>query len=304
MTSHAIAGRYNTNQVIAMTWMFSPKVIKELAQTGKSATFGRLIKTANLWQNLPNPRELRIRDAYDIVYNVLKDGNNRSAYIYKNVLTRKRFLGIHSLKTASLLTEFRVGKSKADVVILNGTSTAYEIKSERDTFFRLSGQIDSYLDVFDKVYVISSEDNSEQLMSILSNQVGVMALNKRQCITTIRKALSNKDSISPSVFFDSLTREEAEAVLKLYNIDIPKVPNTRIRSELKSLFFELGASRVHDGAVTVLKQSRSLSPLSDFLFLLPDSLKAVGVSTLIPHPARETLINTLDLSLHTAYRWS
>ncbi len=304
MSSRAIAGEYNTNQVIAMTWLFSSKVIKELAQKGESSTFSRLIKAADLWPRLPNCEKLRIRDAYDIVYNILKNGDNRSAYIYKNVLTRKRFLGIHSLKTASLLTEFRVGNSKADVVILNGTSTAYEIKSERDTFLRLGSQISSYLNVFDNVYVISSEDNCERLMSLLPPQVGIMALNKRQCISTIRDALSNKRNISPSIFFDSLTRKEAEEVLKLYSITIPKVPNTKIRNELKSLFIELGASRVHDGAVTVLKKSRSLSPLSDFLFLLPDSLKAAGLSISMPLTAREQLIDTLDLSLNTAYRWS
>lgn len=47
-----------------------------------------------------------------------------------NVIANKILLGKHSLNTSHMLSEFRVGYNKADVVIINGTSSVYEIKSE------------------------------------------------------------------------------------------------------------------------------------------------------------------------------
>jgi hypothetical protein len=304
MLAGAGIGEFNPKQISAMTHLFSSGIIRELALKGKSPAFSRLAKSTNLESRLTKGARSEIRDIYDAAYDVLKDGDNRCAYIYKNVLTQKRFLGIHSLKTASLLTEFRVGNSKADVVILNGTSTAYEIKSERDSFARLDGQLNSYLRVFDNVYVVSSEDNCGSLVDVLPPQVGIMALNRKQCVSTIRRAISNKDNISPEILFDSMTRIEAEDVLRLFGIPIPQLPNTLIRSALRSLFVDLGAARAHDGAIAILKHSRSLFPLGDFLYALPDSLKAAGAGTPIPPLARERLVRTLDLSLSAAYAWS
>ncbi|MEI9986083.1 MAG: sce7726 family protein [Aliidongia sp.] len=53
-------------------------------------------------------------------------------------VTQKILMGKHSLRTASMLNEFRAGSCKADLVILNGTATVYEIKSERDSLTRLA----------------------------------------------------------------------------------------------------------------------------------------------------------------------
>src|SRR4029453_5364083 len=95
---------------------------------------------------------------FDAAFAVLKKGGLRDEYIYKAALTHRVLLGKHSLKTASMLTEFRAGDCKADISILNGTTTVFEIKSERDSLTRLARQIENYKRVFASVFVIGGEN--------------------------------------------------------------------------------------------------------------------------------------------------
>ncbi|PKG80047.1 hypothetical protein CXF80_18020 [Shewanella sp. Actino-trap-3] len=75
------------------------------------------------------------------------DKHYRYEYFYKNTIANNRLLGRHSLRTAAMITEFRVGRNIADCVIFNGSSTCYEIKTEFDSLSRLDAQLDSYLQI-------------------------------------------------------------------------------------------------------------------------------------------------------------
>lgn len=89
----------------------------------------------------------------------------RHEYIYKAAPTHKILLGKHSLHSASVINEFRVGECKADVAILNGTATVYEVKSERDSLAWLERQIRANATVFAKVYVIASESHIQAVLT-------------------------------------------------------------------------------------------------------------------------------------------
>lgn len=55
------------------------------------------------------------------------------------------------------MSEFWVDMSKADSVVLNGTSTVYEIKTEFDNLSRLPQQLTDYSKVFDHINVVTHE---------------------------------------------------------------------------------------------------------------------------------------------------
>ena len=74
----------------------------------------------------------------------------------------------HSQK-ATLLTELNVGKSKADLVVINGTTTVYEIKTELDSTARLEGQLSDYIQVFDRVNVITCESKVKNIEKIINS---------------------------------------------------------------------------------------------------------------------------------------
>src|SRR5689334_13769722 len=126
----------------AITRLFSSSVVRELARKGKSPIFARLARQSELFDRLEVNR--CVHDLFDLAFSFLQREGYRDEYIYRAALTQKVLLGRHSLQTASMLNEFRVGDCKADVAILNGTATVYEIKSERDSLTRLQRQVASY----------------------------------------------------------------------------------------------------------------------------------------------------------------
>lgn len=65
---------------------------------------------------------------------------------------------------------------RADIVVANGKLQAYEIKSDADSLIRLQGQIDTYLQFFDKVTLICSPKFSTKALELLPNSVEVLEL--------------------------------------------------------------------------------------------------------------------------------
>ncbi|WP_459594903.1 sce7726 family protein, partial [Enterobacter hormaechei] len=85
-------------------------------------------------------------------------------------------LGKHSLRTACMLNEFRIGSCKAALIILNGTGTVYEIKSERDSLSRLQNQITYSRKAFGKIYVIAGSDHIDDVLKTTESTIGVLSL--------------------------------------------------------------------------------------------------------------------------------
>ena len=214
---------------------------------------------------------------YVLQYNFLFK-NYRNEYIYKNVIANKILLGKHSLNTSHMLTEFRVGKCKADAVVLNGTSTVYEIKSEFDSFARLQNQIQAYLAIFDHINVITSVSQASKMGSILPDMAGILILTNRNTITTVRESKSNKRNTNPGILFDSLRKNEYIKITKEYFGVVPDVPNTQIYRKCKKLFSEIPPEIAHDLTIKVLRMRSKTKILQEFIKKAPSSLSAYAMS--------------------------
>ncbi|MBA7584056.1 hypothetical protein ES708_26008 [subsurface metagenome] len=177
-----------------------------------------------------------------------------------------------------MLTEFRVGKCKADAVVLNGTSTVYEIKSEFDSFARLEKQIQAYFDIFDYINVRTSASQASKLESILPETAGILVLTNRNFIATIREAKANKENTKPEILFDSLRKTEYTKVINEYYGSIPDVPNTMIYKECKKLFCEIPKIDAHDLTIKILRKRCNSKVLREFIDKAPSSLSAYAMS--------------------------
>ncbi len=256
--------------------IFSPIVIDSLLDTGKSPHLSEVAYYSGLTTKIG--ARTTFRELFEWLYQYLLK-NYRSEYIYKNVIANKILLGRHSLNTAHMLTEFRVANCKADVVILNGSSTAYEIKSEYDSLDRLPNQVASYSDVFDRVYVVTSKSQTNKIERDLPSTVGIMVLTPRNTISTIREATSLKDSVKPEIIFDSLTKKEYISIIKRCFGYVPEVPNTYIYRECKNLFSALPPEVAHNEMVLSLSKRGNKTLLKNFVESVPTSLKAYAIST-------------------------
>ena len=89
-------------------------------------------------------------------YNSLKK-DYRCEYFYKNELINEFLLKKYGTENTIVINEFKVGNSVADMVLFNGTSKAFEIKTELDSEKRLSGQLNDYTKIFKECYVVTHE---------------------------------------------------------------------------------------------------------------------------------------------------
>lgn len=292
---------WTESEHVALARLFSSTVVRELARRGRSSVAARLLCESSLTDSLRLTDTLE--DVFESAFAVLRRERNRHEYIYKNAIAQKELLGVHSLNTSCMLTEFRAGSSATDVVILNGTSAAYEIKSERDKLDRLLKQIDDYLSVFDLVHVIAAEKHLCNLEKTIPAEVGIQLLTDRYRIRTHRPAMSNVAKVSPEHIFDSLQRIEYLAVLDSYGITVPPLPNTQIHPVAKQLFCSLSPEQAHRGMVSVLKNTRSPRALKEFILSVPNSLKAAAISTPLTYREQSRFVDSLGTKLRTVLEW-
>jgi hypothetical protein len=197
-----------------------------------------------------------------------------------------------------------VGPCKADLAILNGTGTVYEIKSDRDSLARLDNQIANYRKVFAKIYVIAGNAHVDEIMERTSRDVGVMSLVRWDRIQTVREAADRPDLVCPVTICQSLTTAEAHALLRSLRITVPEMPNTMMRAALKDCFARLDPAQVHQEMVETLKKSRNLALLSDLVERLPLSLQPAALSIKIRRADHAQLLTAIETPLHIAMGWA
>lgn len=291
-----------SDQLAAISRLFTSSVVHELARRGRSPLFARLAKQSQLLGSL-SPDE-RVHNFFEAAFSLLRREGFRHEYIYKAALTHKILLGKHSLQTASMLNEFRVGECKADLVILNGTATVYEVKSERDSLKRLERQVREYAKVFGRIYVIAGENHVAQIINSVPREVGVLRLNSRHHISTVQEAMDRPERTSPAAIFDSIRTIEARKILQEQGHSIPSVPNTELHSALRALFVKLKPCEAHEGMVRVLKSTRNLMPLSELVAQLPFSLQTAALSVPLRKVDHARLVAAVNTPLAKAMAWA
>ncbi|QDP09003.1 sce7726 family protein [Prescottella equi] len=289
-------------ELTALSRIFSPAVLREIGKTGRSPLLARLLTEAGVPAMLPG--DATLADAFELGFATLRKMGNRDDYVYRIAITQKIVLGRHSLRTATVLNELRAGSSRADVVVLNGTATAYEIKSERDSCQRLAGQLADYRAVFASVNVVTSPAQAESVLRIAPEDVGVLVLSSRFCLQVVREAVDLPERTSPLAVLSTLRIDEAIDVLTGLGIKFPDVPNTRRWGVLREIFAGLDASTVQAKAVSVLKSSRSRAELEPFVKQLPKPLSAAILSTDLSAAARRNLSAATWQPLSSVLAWS
>lgn len=291
-----------SEQLASVSRLFSSSVIREMARKGKSPLFARLANKSLLVDS--GSEQQHVYAVFDKAFAFLEREGYRDEYVYKAALTQKILLGRHSLQTASMLNEFRVGQCKADLVILNGTSTVYEVKSERDSLTRLERQVAAYKTVFARVYVIAAEKHISAVQAVVPQDVGVMRLSSRYRISTLREAIDRADSTSPGAIFDAIRTSEARSILRLQGVPVPVVPNTQLHAALRELFLNLSPREAHDGMVHVLRKTRDLLPLSALIDKLPPSLQTAALSVPLRKLDHARLVMAVNTRVKDALAWS
>lgn len=286
----------------AVARLFSPTIIRELATKGRSPLFSKLLLESRLLDSLDS--RISVGAAFDMAFSYLKKKAYRTEYTYKAAIANKLLLGRHSLNTASLISEFRIENCKADIAIFNGTSTVYEIKSERDKLQRLNRQLSSYEKMFAKIYVVIGQNHIDEILKITPQDTGILVLNDRHSISTIREASECPEKICPITICSALQAKERIQLLEDFGIKPPDVPNTEMYRATANLFSQLDPKDVHDRMVKVIRESRKSSALIDFIPKVPKSLTAAVLAAPPKEKDRPQFMGAINTPVMEALYWA
>src|SRR5690554_4303346 len=154
-------------------------LIKKLCQRGKRCMDNSLKISRELFSAYSHLKtNLSLLQSYQNITNDYINVDNIRA-IYNNLISKnflneaviksafiKRFLIKKSPRLNISVFELNTGGSRADLCLMNGKSSVFEIKTEYDTYDRLSKQLQDYTDFFDKIFVIvRSEEHTSELQS-------------------------------------------------------------------------------------------------------------------------------------------
>jgi len=274
--------------------VFSSLVLNSIAFNGYSPYLTE-IWNSGIIKDLTDKNQ-NLSEFLSSVYNYLLK-RYRNEYIYKNVIANEIILGRHSFGKSKMLSELRVGNCKADVVILNGSLTVYEIKSEYDTLNRLERQINTYSKVFEYVNVITTQKNLSRINLMIPNFVGVLMLTDKFKISTIINPRSNLDNIELEVVFDSLRKREYLKIIKDFYGEIPAVPNTLEYKVCKELYRQIPLDKAIEQTLRVLKLRNDCLKLENFLESAPNALSAYALKNANNNYLLNSLKMRLDLSM-------
>lgn len=112
------------------------------------------------------------------------------------------------------------GSARVDIAVINGSLSAYEIKSDRDTLERLPFQQDMYSRVFDYVELIVGQRHFEKAVAIIPEWWGVTIATEVDEGVRLEVARSPVPNPSLDAFLVSqlLWKDEALSVLEKYSL--------------------------------------------------------------------------------------
>lgn len=121
--------------------------------------------------------------------------------------------------------ELPVGNSRVDLCKINGTSTAYEIKTDLDNYVRLEKQLQDYLMIFEYVYVVCSENRAKNIAALIPSNCGIYAYhitNRGTYYFNLAKTATANSNINPKKQLHLLHKKEFFEYFNLNTLEYDK----------------------------------------------------------------------------------
>lgn len=150
---------------------------------------------------------------------------------------RKRLALEHQHDQSALIIEelgLCEGMARIDIAVINGHIEGYEIKSDRDTLYRLPNQLEIYGKTLDRVTVVAGAQHISKIAELVPQWWGIeeVSCEEGEISFTLIRHPSLNPSIDPHSVVQLLWRGEAIEVLK--DLGLSKGMLTKPRTALWS----------------------------------------------------------------------
>jgi hypothetical protein len=201
-------------------------------------------------------------DYLKIVYAELRK-NYRCEYIYKNTLLGS-LIKEYGTKNSLIVNEFKIGSSVADMVLFNGTSKAYEIKTELDSNKRLKGQLSDYSKIFQESYIVTHESLLKKYEEV-HESIGIIVLtenNGKISLKKIRPAVENEE-MDVNILMRSIRTNEYKNIVHTFYGLLPNVNSFDMFNTCKAMMSRIPSKTLHELFLSEMKRRKSNNAFLD-----------------------------------------
>lgn len=238
----------------AISQLFNSSVLTKLNSSCDEIHIKDLIEGYGIY---PEGEEWNLIKGFEVAYAFLKEFY-RCEYVYKNEITNQILLRFHNDNSATLLKEVPSDSSIADLVIVNGHTTAYEIKTELDKFDRLNGQLMSYRYLYDHLNIVTYPSAVNKLKANISGDVGIIVFDKDGILKIERESENNEILFNSSKAVLTLRQSELVSAYRSYIGDLPIMGTAKIHMFCYEWYLSLNQFDAHKIFAEALK-GRKLS---------------------------------------------
>ena len=280
----------------SLSLLYSTSTIRRLLNENSLSSIEKKVKK--------HQDSLSSSNSYDNFYGFLTELYNQmvknycNEYIYKNTILNKLLIGKYSLQTTTLLNEFKIGKSIADLVLINGEVKLFEIKTDLDNLNRLDSQLEDYKKAAEKIYIVTNSKYIRQIEERYGlSCYGIIELSKAVTLKVHKEANEDKTSLDHTTIFKLLRKQEYLNIIEGRFGQIPNVPNTLLFRECLKMVKGMDIKEFQNLAFKQLKQRKLNEPELLLSSCTPKELRFLCYSLNLKENQYKALHKLLNQSL-------
>lgn len=211
--------KYNNNQLRDYSSLFSRNEVSSWLKKDFTSIKYKIERYDEKWYNLKKATYL---DYLKYVYSIL-ESHYQNEYVFKNTFLNDWLISEIGEQNSKVFSEFRVGSSVADLVMFNGHSKIFEIKTEYDSDSRLPLQLENYKKAFNQIFLIIPESKLN-IYEKYDKSIGLITFNSDETdkFCLYRKAEINFE-IDANIIMNILHTEEYKSIVRLFFGYLPKM---------------------------------------------------------------------------------
>jgi len=250
--------KFQNNQLRDYSTLFSRNEVLSWLKMDFTSMDFKIQRYDNKWLKSSNVTYL---DYLKYVYSVLAL-NYQNEYIFKNEFLNEWLISEIGEDNSKVFSEFRVGNSVADLVMFNGCSKVFEIKTEFDSDFRLPLQLENYKKAFNQIYLIVPETKLS-LYEKYDSTIGLITFNSsnENSFEVNRSALNNPE-IDPQILMSILHTNEYKSIVKKHFGYLPEMTSFNQFKICSELICEIPKIELNKLFITQIKKRGDKEALS------------------------------------------
>ncbi len=250
--------KYHINQLRDYSSLFSRSEVLSWLKMDFTSINYKIERYDEKWLKSQNSTYL---DYLKYIYSVLAD-NYQNEYIFKNEFLNEWLIKELGETNSQIFSEFRVGNSIADIVMFNGCSKIFEIKTELDSDARLTLQLENYKKAFNQIFLIIPKSKLN-IYEKQEDSIGLIIYDAKNenTFSLYRNAITNFD-IEPSTIMTILHSNEYRTIVRKHYGYLPEMTSFNQFKICSELIFVIPKIKLNKLFMDEIKRRSTSNALS------------------------------------------